>query len=459
VSTPSDITPDEAIRSVPHVRSVTLQDDGSGPKLAVVIIDAVDHDDRPALREEIVRKAAGAGVAVRPAIYDAQEWDEVGRLVPTDAADVVTPALARHSAEPGELRRAAIRIVRDLRMAVDSITEPQPIPYHQKLGMCAGLVREGMRILFAMKAQAFTADAAAVAAFDREFVADGFPARHGTLFLRLSGLARQAELGYWATARDDEGRFPADAEFEEAADFLRLLERHLGRMLTSESERAHADRMKRLGVAAIGPLVAVLGLAYLAAMQPQRPLANTGGLTAPGAIGVEYFAGATFDHKILERADDQIAVLPDAPSPDPRLQAEHWSARWNGYLHFDQPGRWHLCGRADDGQRIYLNNRLLVDDWTHAEMRTACATVKVQVGWYPFRVEYHQSTGPAALSVLRGPPRRSLAAIPASSLCCGPNTPVARSTNSQADAVHVRPAVRTATGLIRSLPARRHRAG
>jgi hypothetical protein len=425
VPTPSDISLDEAIRAIPHVRSVTLHDDGGGLPLAVVIVDAVAQRERPALREEIVRKAAAAGIAVRPAVYDESEWDALGRLLPADAEDVVAAALAlQRSAKPGSLRRATVGIVRDLRMAVDAISEPQPIPHHHKLETCARLVRDGMRILFAMKDQAFTADAAAVMAFDREFVPDGFPARHGTLHLRLCGLARQAELAYWATARDDDRRVPADAEVEEAAEFLRLLEQHVRRSLTSDAERARDDRMKRLGVALLGPPLAVLSLAYLAATQPERPLANIGAITAPGAIGAEYFAGESFDRKILERADAQIAVSGDAPWPDPQLQPEHWSARWNGYMQFDQPGRWHLCGRADDGQRIYLNNRLLVDDWTHPETRTACATVSVEAGWYPLRVEYHRGTGAAALSMLRGPPRRSLAAIPSTSLCCGTKMPV-----------------------------------
>jgi hypothetical protein len=391
----------------------------------VVIIDPIDRRGRPALREEIVRKAAAAGVAVRPAIYDEKEWNDVGRLLPTDTEEIVAPALALpRSPQPAELRRATARIVRDLRMALESITDPQPIPYHQKLWMCARLVRDGMRMLFALKDQTFGADAAAVATFDHEFVTEGFPAQHGTLHLRLSGLARQAELGYWATARDDDRRFPADAEIEEAAEFLRLLERHLRRSLTSDAERTHEDRMKRLGIAAIGPVLAILGLAYLAATRPDRPLANIGAITAPGAIGVEYFEGEGFERKIAERTDQQIAVSADAPSPDPRLQPEHWSARWNGYMRFDQAGRWHLCGQADDGQRIYLNNRLLVDDWSHPETRTACATVQVEAGWYPLRVEYRQGTGPAALSVLRGPPRRSLAAIPSDALCCGTKAPV-----------------------------------
>ena len=102
---------------------------------------------------------------MRPAIYDETEWNEIGRLLPTDTEEIVAPALAlQQSAKPDERRRASARIVRDLRMALESITEPQPIPYHQKLWMCARLVRDGMRMLFASKDQTFGADAAAVAA-------------------------------------------------------------------------------------------------------------------------------------------------------------------------------------------------------------------------------------------------------------------------------------------------------
>jgi len=50
--------------------------------------------------------------------------------------------------------------------------------------------------------------------------------------------------------------------------------------------------------------------------------------------------------------------------------------------------------------------------------------VQVEAGWFPLRVEYRQGTGPAALSILRGPPRRSLAAIPSAALCCGTKAPV-----------------------------------
>jgi hypothetical protein len=420
VSTSSATDPIAAIRALPAVRSVTLHDDGSGVPVAVVVVAADARRDRAMLRDEIVRTAAGAGLAVQPAVYDETDWEKVGRLVTLESEHPVAAAVAHHRAvNPTVLRRAMVRIVRELRMGMDAISEPQPVPYHLKLDVCARLVRDGLDLLFAVHDLPITGGVAQIETFDREFVRPGgFAARHATVGLRLSGIARQAELAFWATARDDEHRFSGEAEIDEAADFLRLLERHVERTLTSDAERARAERHKRLVVAGLGPLIAIAFVGYLAAGQPEQPIANNGAITAPGAIAAEYFRGEGFDHKVLERTDSDIAVAANVP-PDPRVGADSWSARWSGYMLFDQPGRWHLCGRADEGQRIWLNHRLLVDDWTHDDVRTACATVNVVPGWYPLRVEYHQATGPATLSILRGPPRRSLGAVPPSALCCG----------------------------------------
>jgi hypothetical protein len=287
-------------------------------------------------------------------------------------------------------------------------------------------VHDGLALLFASHDLPFAADAAAVAAFEAEFARDGsFPARHGTLHLRLAGLARQVERAYWLTARDDDRRFAADAEIDDAGEFLRLLERHIERRLTSDAERAEGARHRRLGIAAAGPLVVGLLFAHLVATRPEKPIANLGVISQPGAITGEYFAGERFDRKVAERDDTTLSVSDGTTSRDPRVGGEHFTVRWSGYMRFDQPGRWHLCGKADDGQRIYFNRRLLVDDWEHSATRTACASVNVESGWYPFRVEYRQATGPATLDVLRGPPRRSLDAVPSSALCCARQPPQA----------------------------------
>ncbi len=419
MSSPAASDPAAAIRALSGVSSVSLYDTGDAVPVALVVVAPDARRDRALLRDEIVRAAAAAGQLVRPAVYDEQQWERFGRAVALDGQHHVTAAIAHHRAvEPAQLRRSMVRIVRDLRMALDALSDPQPIPYHVKLDVCARLVRDGMTLLFAVNDLPVTEDASALATFDRRFLTDdGFAARHATLHLRLAGLARQSELAYWATARNDE-RFAADAELGEAADFLRQLERHVERTLTSDAERARGEHRKRLAMAVLGPLVGVLLVGYLLASQPLRPMASLGAITAPGGIAAEYFSGDSFDHKVVERADAQIGVGPGAP-PDPRLGATPWSARWSGYMLFDEPGRWHLCGRADEGQRIYLNHRLVVDDWGHGEPRTMCGTVNVRAGWYPVRVEYRQSDGPATFSVLRGPPRRTLAPVPAYALCCG----------------------------------------
>jgi hypothetical protein len=409
--------PVEAIRALAGVRAVSLHDDPPHAPLAVVVVDETRRD-RATLRDQVVRTALQAGVVVRPAVYDGRAWDAIGAPA-LGAPTPIAAAVATLRAAGGRaLRRAAVRIVRDLRMTLEAITEPQPVLQHMKLDVCARVVRDARALVFALHELPAADEAAAVAAFaDDPVRAAGFAPRHATLALRLAGLARQAELAYWATGRDDDRHVPADDELDEAADFLRLVERHVDRTLTSDDERARDERRRRLALAGGGPLLVVLLLAHLAWSQPAKPLASLAAVTAPGGITGEYFAGESFDRKLFDRTDAAIA-LGDAQPPDPRLGGEHFSVRWSGYMFFDQPGRWHLCGKADDGQRIWFDRQVLVDDWTHPEARLACGTVDVQSGWYPLRVEYRQATGPASLEILRGPPRRSLGPVPPSALCC-----------------------------------------
>ena len=153
--------------------------------------------------------------------------------------------------------------------------------------------------------------------------------------------------------------------------------------------------------------------------RPERPTANLGAITAPGAITGEYFVGGNLERKAFERADKTIEFAFASGALDPRLGDETFSVRWTGFLFFDQPGRWHLCGQVDDGVRIFFDDRALVDDWERQAVRTVCGTVTVEPGWYPLRVEYRRGAGGGAITLLRGPPRRGLEVVPPWLLCCG----------------------------------------
>jgi hypothetical protein len=75
--------------------------------------------------------------------------------------------------------------------------------------------------------------------------------------------------------------------------------------------------------------------------------------------------------------------------------------RMQGLLHFSQTGTYTLLGLSNDGLRIYLDDRLIIDDpaW-HArgdQYSVGVIAEITQAGWYPMKVEYNQRKGTATI--------------------------------------------------------------
>jgi hypothetical protein len=75
--------------------------------------------------------------------------------------------------------------------------------------------------------------------------------------------------------------------------------------------------------------------------------------------------------------------------------------RMQGMLHFSQTGTYTLLGLSNDGLRIYLDDRLIIDDpaWhARGDQYTLGVVAKItQAGWYSMKVEYNQRKGTAAI--------------------------------------------------------------
>lgn len=77
---------------------------------------------------------------------------------------------------------------------------------------------------------------------------------------------------------------------------------------------------------------------------------------------------------------------------------------FQGFFHATEEGIWSFSLTSDDGSRLWLGDRLVVDaDGFHgAEERTG--RVGLKAGWHPLRVEYFNGSGAQALEVkLRQP--------------------------------------------------------
>ena len=127
--------------------------------------------------------------------------------------------------------------------------------------------------------------------------------------------------------------------------------------------------------------------------------------SAQGLKG-EYFNGRDFAGKPnLARVDPRVAFRWDRVSPtddlvargelpaSQALGAEHFCVRWSGQLLPPVTGRYEIEVGADDGFRLYVDNRLVLDAWqTTSRLQSKSVFLDLQAGTaHDVRLEYFQA--------------------------------------------------------------------
>ncbi|WP_394837388.1 glycoside hydrolase family 3 C-terminal domain-containing protein [Pendulispora rubella] len=119
------------------------------------------------------------------------------------------------------------------------------------------------------------------------------------------------------------------------------------------------------------------------------------------ALTVEYFANPTLTGTpVAVGTDSVIAHDWGNQPPASGVPATNWSARWTGTLHAPVTGDYPLATTSDDGSRLYLDGRLVVDNWGAHGTRSVYRTVHLEAGQsYEVRVEYYQANQGSNLTV------------------------------------------------------------
>jgi beta-glucosidase len=125
------------------------------------------------------------------------------------------------------------------------------------------------------------------------------------------------------------------------------------------------------------------------------------GKTVRGLRG-EYFdnpglAGAPRFVRVDERVDFRWTLN----SPGRGIPFDWYSARWTGTLTAPSSGAARLGVEGNDGYRLYLDGRLVIDNWRKQSYGTRTADVALAPGGtHAIRLEYFESTGSARLKLL-----------------------------------------------------------
>ena len=117
----------------------------------------------------------------------------------------------------------------------------------------------------------------------------------------------------------------------------------------------------------------------------------------PGEQGLrgEYFDNQTFSGKPrLIRIDGQVHFTWAMGSPDSLIPREHFSVRWTGTLMPKTSGTYRFGASTDDGVRLWLDGKLLIDSWFDRGATLDAVTVKLEAGrGYDLRIDYYENDG------------------------------------------------------------------
>ena len=144
-------------------------------------------------------------------------------------------------------------------------------------------------------------------------------------------------------------------------------------------------------------LVTACALAVPVALaQPKAkpaPAATPGGWVEGAGDGfkAEYYNGANFEQKVLTRVDKQINFFLNWRSPAPGLDPGYFSVRWTGQFYAPKTGIYQFSFVADDGVRLWVNDKLLINEW-HLNRPTSFSGQIALEGkkLYRLKVEYSQ---------------------------------------------------------------------
>jgi beta-glucosidase len=103
---------------------------------------------------------------------------------------------------------------------------------------------------------------------------------------------------------------------------------------------------------------------------------------------------------------DRIDYRPEEDSrtpPVPEAPSENFSIRWRGEVRVKAAATYRLVTNSDDGVRVFVDDKKLIEDWTSHPTKTQAATLPLAPGKHKVVVEYFQGTGGAVAQFGMGP--------------------------------------------------------
>ena len=93
---------------------------------------------------------------------------------------------------------------------------------------------------------------------------------------------------------------------------------------------------------------------------------------------------------VLTRWDQTINFDWGHGSPDPKVNDDNFSARWERSVYFDA-GTYSFIATMDDAMRVYVDGTLIIDSWTDSQEHTIARDWYMSQGDHQLQVDYYEA--------------------------------------------------------------------
>jgi alpha-D-xyloside xylohydrolase len=138
---------------------------------------------------------------------------------------------------------------------------------------------------------------------------------------------------------------------------------------------------------------------------PPPPTVPANVLTTPAGkpgIAVEYFEGTNFQKSVSTGVDAKVDYSwPGPPLAEPPAglkSCDNFSGRWQGVITAPANGDYEIGAEADDGMRLWLDGKLVVDDWSTHPLRYKGEKLTLRKGQkVTVKLDYYNGNGARGL--------------------------------------------------------------
>ncbi len=139
-----------------------------------------------------------------------------------------------------------------------------------------------------------------------------------------------------------------------------------------------------------------------------------------GLIGL-YHKGRHFEDLKLVLTDYDVDFDFADQSPDAMLGEDNFSIRWTGYIRIDRAGTYSFQTLSDDGVRLWVAGRPVIDNWGDHSATWNSGDVYLKEGYHSLRLDFYENGGVAAVKLCWSSDRFDRETIPPACLYHDPD--------------------------------------